>query len=122
MNAVVNIEDFKKRQRKRYLKTHNAQIERFISRFISKHAQSSIDDFVNQYQYVQRNNHQDSWDYLELRDLILESLEKTLGSVLASELEKQSWYDERWLSWERLLEHCLTAFVEQNTQQEMLEK
>ena len=118
MSTVIKMEDFKKRQRRRYLKTHHVHIERFIERFISVNAPVSIDDFVHQYQLLQRNNCQDSWDYLDLRELIIQSLEKSIGKMLANELAAQPWYDERWLSWERILEHCLAALVAKGDEHE----
>ena len=52
-----------------------------------------------------------TWDYQELRDRLKSGIDKIYGDNLWVQIQKQPWFDARWISYDLVLEYCVSLFI-----------
>jgi hypothetical protein len=51
------------------------------------------------------------WDYVEVRDVMLDFISTHVAGDIFDELKKQFWFDETFVSKEMVAERCLTHMI-----------
>jgi len=111
MKSVVDIKKFRHRQRKAWLAKHRVRLDRFIAHFVDLHFQDDFARITELWQDECRNHADFAWDYHDFREMLVEAITETFGDLLWNELQKQFWFDSRWLSRDEVMERCTTTFV-----------
>ncbi len=108
---ILQLDDYRKKRRLSWRKRYKSHLCQFFQMFIEKNLTVDLIWATQNYQSHCYLNHEYAWDYRDFRDLLREAIDAALGDFLYIELKKQWWFDERWLTKEEALDHCLSAYV-----------
>ena len=111
MRNVFELTVYRKRRRRELWLRHGRRIEIFVRHFVSNQLVANIQDLIDEYQHLQRENEQDVWAYEEFRTRMLEAILSRHGDNLRIQLATQSWFDPALISPEEVAEMCLTSMV-----------
>jgi len=111
MGHLVNLKSFRKKKRDEFYRKHGSKLDIFILRFMNENFPTDFFQIALYYQELQMQNEELLWDYVAFRDLLIDAVEKTFGSALMNELEKQPWFDRLSISKEEVVERCLSIFI-----------
>jgi hypothetical protein len=112
MNKVVDINKYKNKQQRSWLRVHETRLNRIISHHISNNLGIALDDVAHAYRTQQVANLEESWDQWDLRDLISEVLSKTgIVQKIYVDLSKEVWFKQKMISEEKLLDLCVSRYI-----------
>lgn len=111
MKNVIVLQEYKKTRRKSFLVKHKRQLERFISKFIDQNL--DMDLLRSTYENVAHNFYyqENSWDYVEFREILADSIDRTIGLELYQNLKQQSWFDATLITRDEIVERCLSDYI-----------
>lgn len=118
MTKVIDLAKHRQIGRKNFLKLNNIKIDQFVSSFMMRHINLSLETVLDEYSQKLRIENSHTWDYQELRDVIIASLDEIVGEELQKTLRQEKWYDPRFISIEHILERCVACLVLEEKKQE----
>lgn len=105
------INDFRKLQRRRFLDRFGRRLDQHISEFIRSHMGDDFMQLTRGYVHDAASHELPSWDYQDFRDLLEKALFESMGLDLIHSLSKTSWFDERIITNEEVMERCTSAYI-----------
>ena len=54
---------------------------------------------------------QGAWDYVHFRELLTEALDEVFGKTLYELVRKESWFDNRFITQEEVIERAISCYV-----------
>lgn len=108
---VASITDYKRRKRRHYLDRIEQRLDRFILEFIDEHVTVDFMHVAEQYLAQQADQNAMAWDYQDLRDLVRTALNDSIGVELVAKLQQTSWYDDRWITHDEIIDRCFSAYI-----------
>jgi len=111
MNNVIDFQNYKIEKRRDWLNKHNAQLDRFIGKFLGMNVRTDYPQVSSFYQAHKYDNSESSWDYSELREKIRDGLEDILGDALYESLQAQWWFEQKFVRKEEVIDRCLSTYI-----------
>ncbi len=108
---IVDLKEFKKQQKKDYLNEVEAKLDKFINAFIDEQFKFDFIEIYENYKTMQIEQCKLSWDYIDLRDVVSEAIEKVYGEALYEELKNQHWFDSSIIKKDYILDRCVSFFI-----------
>ena len=108
---VTNLSDYRSQKRRRYLRGAMRHLDKFIKNFIDANFMVSYGMIEQYFLWESGNKLERIWDYQELRDRLKSGIHKIYGEKLWSMIREQPWFDTRWISYDQVLEHCVSLFI-----------
>ena len=109
---VVNLNQYKNSKHRSWLQKSEARISDVIRHYLFYNFALDMDQLVEMYHHQKRECFDESWDYLDLRELISDIFVETkLLDTIIQDLNSKHWYDETKVSRQKILEICLSIFV-----------
>lgn len=109
---VICFQKFKNKRHKNWISSNESKINEVVRKHIFSSLQIDFECISDRYLSMQKNDYAESWDYLDLRDLISEYIEDTkVLDAIVSELKNKTWFDPRKISRQKILEMCLSVFI-----------
>ena len=111
MSNVVCLRSYRSKNRKDYLAKHGARIDRFIAEFVQKHLAMDFRNLAALYQDGKWECSEAAWDYIDFREILREAIEQALSQSLLDELRLQPWFDDRYISYDSVMERCVSTYI-----------
>jgi hypothetical protein len=111
MQNVISLREYRKRLRKVFLTKHKVRLDRFIARFIDHHLDMDLLRDTYAAQTADGSHLEASWDYSEFRDILAETLDRTVGQDLYRQLKSEKWFDHRLVTRDEVIERCLSDYI-----------
>ncbi len=109
--TVASIADYKRRKRRHYLDRYEQRLDRFIADFLDDHVTIDFRQVAEQYLAQQADQNALAWDYQDLRDIVRTALSDSIGVELLAQLRQTSWYDDRWVTLDEVIDRCFSAYI-----------
>ena len=90
---------------------HSQKLYHFLCDFLSYHMEVNYLQAAESYQSMRYANYEETWDYIDLRDLIHQAIEIELWEQIYSRLKKLSWFDSRLFTKDEMIEYCLSLYI-----------
>lgn len=116
MNKVVDLTKHKQTLRRDYLKNQKLNINQFLSHFLETNLVFSLESILSDYKSSLIHMENTAWDYQDLRDILVDYFEELYGEKLMQAINKEAWYDKRYLSLDTLLDKCISILVLRKSQ------
>ena len=52
-----------------------------------------------------------AWDYIHFREILSDALDTAFGEMLYQSLVEQSWFDQRLISKDEVIDRCLVTYI-----------
>ena len=109
---VIDLKLYRNTRRRSWLRKNEERIHRVIRNCLGNNVQLDFHSLVDAYQAQRRFGMDESWDYLDLRELISDVLDHSeVVDEIIRELRSHSWFDPRHVSRQKILELCLSVFI-----------
>ena len=112
---VIKLDGFRQSKQSSYMKRYRHRLDSFIRSRIPLDFASDLLRMAEECQLRYAGQNDMVWDYIELRELILHFVTEHVAKDLYAELEKQFWFNPRWVSLEAVSERCLSFMILGNT-------
>lgn len=94
-----------------WLNKNQSKLFHFLNEYVAHQFRISFAQAAESYQKMQYANYEEAWDYVDLRDLLQESMEGSFCEELYTHLQSQKWFDQRFFSKEEVAEFCLNLYI-----------
>ncbi len=111
MKNVLELSHYRNRRRKELWSKHRTRIDRFVREFVSARLFTNLNDLLDTWQELQREDEQEAWTYEDFRSRMVDAILVRHGKEIRSQLAAQRWFDPALISTEEIVELCLTAVV-----------
>jgi hypothetical protein len=109
MSKIIKMEQVRQTKQSQYLKKNRARLDAFIRSRIPLNWGGDILKMAAEHHG--RTDADLVWDYVEVREILLEVVTEQIAKDLFEELEKQYWFDERWITLDAVSERCLSLMI-----------
>ena len=111
MSTIIKLESFRQSKQSQYMKKYRPRLDAFIRARIPMDWAGELLRLTSDFQR-ECGQHQDlTWDYVELRELMLHFVTEHVAIDLYNDLKTQFWFDERWVTLEAVSERCLSFMI-----------
>lgn len=111
MSNVIKLSDFRHRSRKEFLVKHGGRLDTFVERFVGLHIDIDFRQMASDYQAHSAGSNGMAWDYIHFREILSDALDTAFGEMLYKSLVEQSWFDQRLISKEEVIDRCLVTYI-----------
>lgn len=109
--SIVRLDLYKQKQHRAYMKRYRSRIDLFIKAHIPIDASGDILRFAELYHRSSAARPELVWDYVEMRETMIDFISAQVASEIYEELQKQFWFDERFVTKDMVAERCLTFMI-----------
>ena len=109
--SVINLKSYKKSKKDRWLARNHQKMTIFIADFLATHFSISYIKIAEIYQSLKHSQAEEAWDYIDLREIIQQTIEQNLCEQTYSALKRCSWFDCRLFSRDEIVEYCLNTYI-----------
>ena len=111
MSTVIKLDRFRQEKQTQYMKRYRTRLDNFIRSRLPVDFGSEIIKMAEDYQHRYSDDPSMVWDYVELRELMLEFVTEQVAKDIYAEVEQQFWFDSRWINLESVGERCLSYMI-----------
>ena len=111
MGTVAKLNKYRAFRKKIWLEKHLFLLQSHIKDFIKANFRVGFSEISEFYQDLHRSNCEESWDYVDLRDLVHTAMEEHFCENLYESLKGQSWFKAGLISKEEAVEFCLSMYI-----------
>ena len=109
---VIDLNQYRNRKHRDWLVKNESKIEDVIRYYLLNTFNLDMAALTDIYQTQKRDCFDDSWDYLDLRELIGDIfVEANILDSIIDDLKSKRWFDEKQICRQKILEICLSIFV-----------
>jgi hypothetical protein len=109
---VYDLKKFRNKKHHSWIRKNESRINDVIRYYLSNNFSLDFEFISQAYQSQKREGFDESWDYLDLREIISDILDQSnLLDMILDDLKTKKWFDEKQISRQKLLEICLSIFV-----------
>lgn len=108
---VIKLDRFRQSKQSSYMKRYRHRLDSFIRSRIPMDWASDLLRMAEEYQLKYSDQSDMVWDYVEVRELMLHFVTEHVATDLYAELEKQFWFDARWITLDAVSERCLSFMI-----------
>jgi len=108
---VIHLDRFRQGKQSHFMRRNRSRLDTFIRNRIPSDAANYI---VSMVEDVQRQVHSETdavWDYVELRELMLNVVTEEIAKEIFTDLQQEFWFDARWISLDMVSERCLSFMI-----------
>ncbi|MCX6117028.1 MAG: hypothetical protein NT027_05780 [Proteobacteria bacterium] len=110
-SSVIKLDGFRHAKQSQYMKRYRARLDAFIRSRIPMNWAGDMLRLADEFQRKCQDRKDMVWDYVELRELMLEFVTEQVARDIFTELEKQFWFDPRWVTLDSVSERCLSFMI-----------
>ena len=111
MGNLINLASYRRKTRQAYLAKHGNRIDLFVEKFVRANIDIDLRQLAVDYESGSYGGAQASWDYVHFREVLAEALDRAFGQVLYDLLLAQSWFDQKLITQEEIVDRCLSTYV-----------
>ena len=111
MGQVISLAQQRRRRRQAYLAKHGSRLDRFVARWVATTIDVDLAQLANDFQRGRLDVAQETWDYNQFRDVLVDALNEAFGRDLYALLASQTWFDRTHISRDEIIERCLSHYV-----------
>jgi hypothetical protein len=108
--SVIQLELFKQSKQRQYMKRYRTRLDHFIKVRVPQDSGGNILRMAEE--HITLSSRPDLvWDYVEMREIMLELVAKHVAAEIFDELQKQFWFDETFINKDMVAERCLSFMI-----------
>lgn len=111
MADVIKLDRFKQAKQSQYMKRYRTRLDAFIRSRIPMDWAGDMLRLAEEFQRKCEDRQDMIWDYVELRELMLMFVTENVAKDIFADLEKQFWFDPRWITLDAVSERCLSFMI-----------
>jgi len=93
------------------MRRYRSRLEQFIRARVQVDSSGDLLR-IAEYEHLKRSSRPELvWDYVEMRDVMLEFVSTHVATEIYDELRKQFWFDESIISKDMVAERCLSLMI-----------
>lgn len=109
--GVIHLDNFKQAKQRKYMKRYRSRLDQFIRARVQLDSRGDLLRLA-EYEHVKRSSRPELiWDYVEMRDVMLEFVSTHVAAEIYDELRRQFWFDESVVSRDMVAERCLSLMI-----------
>lgn len=109
--SVIQLENFRQSKQRQYMRRYRSRLEQFIRARVQVDSSGDLLR-IAEYEHHKRSTRPELvWDYVEMRDVMLEFVSTHVATEVYEELRKQFWFDESIISKDMVAERCLSLMI-----------
>lgn len=109
--TIVHLENFKQARQRNFMKRYRTRLDEFIRARVQLDSSGDLLR-IAEYEHAKRSTRPDLvWDYVEMRDVMLEFVSTHVAYEIYEELRKQFWFDDTVISRDMVAERCLSLMI-----------
>jgi hypothetical protein len=109
--AIIYLDNFRHQKQRQYMKRYRSRLDQFIEARVQIDLRGDLLRMA-EHEHVKRSSRPELvWDYVEMRDVMLEVVGSQIASEIYEELSSQFWFDESVISKDMVAERCLSLMI-----------
>jgi len=109
--AIIYLDNFKQQKQRNYMRRYRSRLDQFIGARVQVDLRGDLLR-IAECEHIKRSSRPELvWDYVEMRDVMLEVVGSQIASEIYEELTNQFWFDESIISKEMVAERCLSLMI-----------
>lgn len=109
--SVIHLDNFRQSKQRQYMRRYRSRLEQFIRARVQLDSSGDLLR-IAEYEHHKRSSRPELvWDYVEMRDVMLEFVSTHVATEIYDELRKQFWFDESIISKDMVAERCLSLMI-----------
>jgi hypothetical protein len=109
--SVIHLDNFRQSKQRQYMRRYRSRLEQFIRARVQIDSSGDLLR-IAEYEHLKRSSRPELvWDYVEMRDVMLEFVSTHVATEIYDELRKQFWFDESIISKDMVAERCLSLMI-----------
>ncbi len=109
--SVIHLDNFRQSKQRQYMRRYRSRLEQFIRARVQVDSSGDLLR-IAEYEHHKRSSRPELvWDYVEMRDVMLEFVSTHVATEIYDELRKQFWFDESIISKDMVAERCLSLMI-----------
>ena len=109
--SIIQLETFKQTKQRQYMKRYRSRLDQFIQLRVPMDSSGEILRLA-EHQHVKSSARPELiWDYVEMRDVMLEFVATHVADEIYEELRRQFWFDESVITKDMVAERCLSCMI-----------
>ncbi len=109
--SVIHLDNFRQSKQRQYMRRYRNRLEQFIRARVQVDSSGDLLR-IAEYEHHKRSSRPELvWDYVEMRDVMLEFVSTHVATEIYDELRKQFWFDESIISKDMVAERCLSLMI-----------
>ena len=108
---IISLTVYRNRKRHNWLVKHRRRLEKATSNFLDFAIGIPFEEL--QYLHIQHSRQEllESWDYIDFRDLLYESMDKIISEHLWTELTEYGWFNPKMFTKEELVDFAFNLYI-----------
>ena len=108
--SIIQLELFKQSKQRQYMKRYRNRLDHFIKVRVPLGSGENILRMAEE--HVTLSSRPDLvWDYVEMRDVMLDLVATHIATEIFDELQKQFWFDDTYIKKDMVAERCLSFMI-----------
>jgi hypothetical protein len=109
--SIIHLDNFKQAKQRSFMKRYRSRLDQFIRARVQLDSRGDLLR-IAEYEHVKRSARPELiWDYVEMRDVMLDFVSTHVASEIYEELRKQFWFDDSVVSRDMVAERCLSLMI-----------
>ena len=109
--STIDFANFKQSKQREYMNRFRVRLDNFIKARVPADCGPEMIRLANKRHLPGIGSQDLSWDYSDVRESLLASIEAHLAAGIYEELRKQYWFDAAYVSREMVAERCLSYLI-----------
>jgi hypothetical protein len=109
--STIDFVSYKQSKQRQYMNKYRVKLDNFIKVRVPDDCGSDMIRLANKSQLSRTTSQDLVWDYSEVREILIASIEANLATAIYAELQKQFWFDAAYVSREMVAERCLSYLI-----------
>lgn len=111
---IINLTVYRNKKRQGWFLKHRRRLEKITSNFLDIAIGIPFEEL--QYLHMQQSKSEllDSWDYIDFRELLYESMEQIISEHLWEELVCYRWFNPQLFTKEELVYFAFNLYIDRN--------
>lgn len=109
--SVIRLDTVRRTKQCQYMRRYRSRLDNFIRSKVPSETLSDLLRMAERSQIMAQGDPELIWDYVEMRDVMLEFVTAYIASDIFEELKQQFWFDETFVSKDMVAERCLSFMI-----------
>lgn len=109
--SIIQLDTFKRTKQRQYMKRYRSRLDHFIRVRVPMDPSGDILRLAEQQHLSASSRPEMVWDYVEMREVLLEFVTTHVAGEIYEELQKQFWFDDTMISRDMVAERCLSYMI-----------
>ena len=112
---VINLNMYRNKKRKEWFDKHRTRLEKVVTNFLDVSFGIPFEELQHLHMQSQRDEQLLSWDYVDFRNLLLESMERIISEHLWEELSYYPWFNQELFTKDELVYFAFNTYVNRSS-------